>query len=206
MPQNTSSTVAPREHGLEGRAKQLERRTSEVREERLGDEVLERPAHDVDGNRVGADDEQRERPPLPSLQLDDGVEGREHQDHEAAAVERVRGGPDPLDDGIDVQPLEQRGRDSVSASPAAISPFSLSRIERDVFSHIPDHIPSIIVASVGMKLSVDQPPSLKRNGSSRGNRLRNHTSNAHDRFEFLLKWARNPSRGAASRLGTPTLG
>ena len=53
-------------------------------------------------------------------------------------------------------------------------------------------MPSIIVASVGMKLSVDQPPSLKRNGASRGNRFRNQTSNAQDRFEFLLKCARKP--------------
>ena len=53
-------------------------------------------------------------------------------------------------------------------------------------------MPSIIVASVGMKLSVDQPPSLNRNGSSRGKRFRNQVSNAHERLEFLLKCARNP--------------
>ena len=49
-----------------------------------------------------------------------------------------------------------------------------------------------MVASVGMKLSVDQPPLLKRNGVSRGNRFRNQTSNAQDRFVFLLKCARKP--------------
>ena len=50
-----------------------------------------------------------------------------------------------------------------------------------------------------MKLSVDQPPPLNRNGDSRGNRFRNQTSNAHDRFEFLLKCARKPGcRDAAS--------
>ena len=43
-----------------------------------------------------------------------------------------------------------------------------------------------------MKLSVDQPPPLKRNGDSRGNRFRNQTSNAHARLEFLLKCARKP--------------
>jgi hypothetical protein len=43
-----------------------------------------------------------------------------------------------------------------------------------------------------MKLSVDHPPLLKTNAASRGNRFRNHTSNAHDRFAFLLKCARNP--------------
>src|SRR5215210_2283100 len=81
---------------------------------------------------------------------------------------------------------------SVSAMPATRSPFNFSFSERDVFNHMPDHRPSIMVASVGMKLRVDQPPSLKRNGSSRGNRFRNHTSNAHERFEFLLKCARKP--------------
>src|SRR3954465_6737127 len=81
---------------------------------------------------------------------------------------------------------------SVRATPAAMRPFSFSFNVRDVFSHIPDHMPSIIVASVGMKLRVDHPPSLKRNGASRGNRFRNHTSKAHERFEFLLKCARNP--------------
>jgi hypothetical protein len=43
-----------------------------------------------------------------------------------------------------------------------------------------------------MKLRVDHPPELNRNGFSRGNRFRNHTSKAHARFEFLLKCARNP--------------
>src|SRR3954463_9812046 len=81
---------------------------------------------------------------------------------------------------------------SVSDTPAITSPCSFSALGRAVLSHSPDHVPSIIVASVGMKLSVDHPPSLKRNGASRGKRFRNHTSNAHDRFEFLLKCARNP--------------
>ena len=71
--------------------------------------------------------------------------------------------------------------------PSASSPPSAR-----LLSHAPDHVPSIIVARVGMKLSVDHPPSLKRNGDSRGKRFRNQVSNAHDRFEFLLKWARNP--------------
>src|SRR3954462_4007742 len=93
---------------------------------------------------------------------------------------------------------------SVSDTPAINRPCSFSAFDRDVLSHSPDHIPSIIVASVGMKLSVDQPPSLKRNGASRGNRFRNQTSNAHDRFEFLLKWARNPEYRCGQSLGTPT--
>ena len=41
--------------------------------------------------------------------------------------------------------------------------------------------------SVGIKLSVDQPPSLKTKGRSRGNRFRNQTSNAHERLEFLFQ-------------------
>src|SRR4029079_9791799 len=81
---------------------------------------------------------------------------------------------------------------SVSATPAATSPLNFSIDERVVFSHSPLHRPSIIVASVGSKLSVDHPPRLNTNGVSRGNRFRNQTSNAHDRFEFLLKCARNP--------------
>src|SRR4029453_10226421 len=82
--------------------------------------------------------------------------------------------------------------ESASATPATTSPFSFSPRGRDPLSHSPAHRPSIIVASVGMKLRVDQPPPLNRNGDSRGNRLRNQTSNAHERFEFLLKWPRNP--------------
>src|SRR6059058_2891603 len=81
---------------------------------------------------------------------------------------------------------------SVSATPATTSPLNLSTTVRVDFSHSPDHRPNIIVASVGMKLRVDHPPSLNRNGLSRGNRLRNQTSNAHERFEFLLKCDRNP--------------
>ena len=80
----------------------------------------------------------------------------------------------------------------VSATPAATRPFSFCPVVRGLLSHAPDHVPSIIVARVGMKLSVDHPPSLKRNGDWRGKRFRNHVSNAHARFEFLLKWARNP--------------
>src|SRR4030095_1264396 len=81
---------------------------------------------------------------------------------------------------------------SVNATPAMTSPFSFSTVERFVCSQRPVHRPSIIVASVGMKLSVDQPPELYKNGFSRGKRFKNQTSNAHDRFEFLLKWARKP--------------
>src|SRR5213594_3456866 len=93
---------------------------------------------------------------------------------------------------------------SVSAPPATIKPLSLSSAGRADFSHSPAHMPSIIVASVGMKLSVDQPPLLNTNGFSRGKRLRNQTSNAHDRFEFLLKCARNPEYRCGQLAGTPT--
>ena len=48
----------------------------------------------------------------------------------------------------------------VSATPATTRPRSFSPVDRGLFSHSPHHMPSIIVASVGMKLSVDQPPSL----------------------------------------------
>ena len=80
----------------------------------------------------------------------------------------------------------------MSATPEATSPFSFCPAVRELLSHAPDHVPSIIVARVGMKLSVDQPPSLNRNGDSRGNRFRNHVSNAQETFEFMLKCARNP--------------
>src|SRR5438445_13899283 len=74
-----------------------------------------------------------------------------------------------------------------SAMPATFSPFNLSAAERGDFSHSPHHSPSIIVARVGMKLRVDHPPLLNRNGFSRGNRFRNHTSNAHARLELGVK-------------------
>src|SRR5204862_1241892 len=86
---------------------------------------------------------------------------------------------------------------SASAKPAATSPFSLSPAARGVFSHSPHQRPSIIVASVGMKLSVDHPPLLKRNGFSRGNRFRNQTSNAHARFVFFSKCPKSPGEPAA---------
>ena len=50
---------------------------------------------------------------------------------------------------------------SASATPPTTRPFSFSAVERGVFSHSPAHMPSIIVASVGMKLSVDQPPAVE---------------------------------------------
>src|SRR5262245_23180232 len=68
-----------------------------------------------------------------------------------------------------------------SAAPAASRPLNFSPALRADFSHSPAHNPSIIVASVGMQLSVDQPPLLATNGRSRGKRFRNQTSNAHDR-------------------------
>src|SRR6201998_1779313 len=77
-------------------------------------------------------------------------------------------------------------------TPAITSPRSFSSFDLGVFSHSPVRRPRIIVASVGIKLSVDQPPSLKTNGSSRGKRFRNQTSKAHDRFEFLLKCDKKP--------------
>src|SRR4029450_4050444 len=81
---------------------------------------------------------------------------------------------------------------SVSATPAATRPLNFSAVVRVDLSHTPDHSPSIIVASVGMKLRVDHPPSLNTNGLSRGNRFRNQVSKAHERFEFLLKCERKP--------------
>src|SRR5579864_6871912 len=77
-------------------------------------------------------------------------------------------------------------------APAIASPRSFSSFDFVLLSHSPVRSPMIIVASVGIKLSVDQPPSLKTNGCSRGKRFRNHTSKAHDRFEFLLKCDRKP--------------
>src|SRR6476620_11104370 len=72
-------------------------------------------------------------------------------------------------------------------TPAITSPRSFCSFDRALLSHSPVRRPRIIVASGGMKLSVDQPPSLKTKGCSRGNRLRNQTSKAHDRLEFLFQ-------------------
>src|SRR5215217_2401333 len=94
---------------------------------------------------------------------------------------------------------------STSASPATTRPFVFSTVVCVDCSHCPAHMPSIIVAIVGMKLSVDQPPLLNRKGDCRGNRLRNQTSNAHARLEFLLKCARNPVYRCGQSVGTPTL-
>ena len=54
----------------------------------------------------------------------------------------------------------RRSPPSTSATPATTRPGSFSPGAAPPLSHMPDHVPSIIVASVGMKLSVDQPPSL----------------------------------------------
>ena len=48
----------------------------------------------------------------------------------------------------------ERQRDAGDHEPAELRSARRAR----VLSHSPAHIPSIIVASVGMKLSVDQPP------------------------------------------------
>jgi hypothetical protein len=56
-----------------------------------------------------------------------------------------------------------------------------------------------------MKLRVAYPPPLKRNGDSRGKRLRNQVSKAHARLLFLFQWAANPPIKCGQPWGTPTL-
>ena len=168
IPRTRAGLQAPRRTGSNGGPKRRNGAAPRCRTRRLLDEVLHRPAHDVDRDRVRADHEQRERPALPALDLDHRVEAGEDQDDQAAAVERVGRGPDPLHDRVEVQPLQreagQRERDarddeSLQLRRASRAPTSATR---------PHHSPSIIVASVGMKLRVDQPPPLNRNGFGAG--------------------------------------
>src|SRR6476660_317273 len=77
-------------------------------------------------------------------------------------------------------------------TPATINPRSFCCFDLSPLSHSPVRSPMSMVASVGMKLRVDHPPSLKTKGCSRGKRLRNQTSNAHERLEFLFQCERKP--------------
>src|SRR6185503_19812441 len=58
--------------------------------------------------------------------------------------------------------------------------------------------PRIIVPSVGMKLSVEYPPRLKRKGFSRGRRFMNHVSNDHAALLFFCQWAAKPESPCVS--------
>src|SRR5215468_8844530 len=93
---------------------------------------------------------------------------------------------------------------SSKPSPAIAIPCSFCFLDRLLLSHSPVSSPRIIVPSVGMKLRVDQPPWLKTNGCSLGKRLRNQTSNAHERFEFLFQCAKNPVKLCSQFGRTPT--
>src|ERR1017187_3712239 len=73
--------------------------------------------------------------------------------------------------------------------PAIASHLTLADGARSLLSTPPAIKPSIIVPSVGMKLNVAYPPSLKTNFVSRGNRFRNHVSKAQARLLFLFQCA-----------------
>ena len=111
----------PRRTGSNGGPRIAKGAVPKMAHERSADEMLDRPADDVDRDRIGADHQQRERPALPFQALDRGVKDRQHQDDEAAAIQGVGRRPDPLDDRVDVQPLkhqpEERQRDACDHEP-----------------------------------------------------------------------------------------
>src|SRR5438309_2199061 len=88
--------------------------------------------------------------------------------------------------------LSSRNPAASDAPPATTSHSTFFDFELPLFSQPPAISPRIIVPSVGMKLSVAYPPELNTNGSLRGNRLRNHVSNAQARLLFLFQCAANP--------------
>src|SRR3954469_2522670 len=68
------------EDGFERRSQERERGGAEMADQGCADEMLDRPADHVDGDRIRPDHQQRERPSLPFQALDGGVEQREHED------------------------------------------------------------------------------------------------------------------------------
>ena len=131
-------------------------------------------------------------------------EQKRHMDARDAAVRAKRGLPPvPVtaeageagkegDAYVSDQRQENTAGSRTNAAPAITSPRNFCSLDPLPLSHSPARSPSIIVPSVGMKLRVDQPPSLKTKGCSRGKRFKNQTSKAHERFEFLFQWERNP--------------
>ncbi len=101
-----ASTLAPSEHVLEGRAEDRKRRLAEMAAQRAAHERLDRPAHDVHGDGVRSDDDERKHPARPPSQVGHRVDRAQDQHHEPAAVERVGRGPDPLDDRAEPEPLK----------------------------------------------------------------------------------------------------
>ena len=118
------------------------------------DEALEQAGHAVGGDRVHADDDQREGPAADAEKVQHRVEAGQEQEAPAAAEEDPARRPDPLDHRADAQraqalarrqPTQARGDEPERPSPSA---------SRARFRTPPASRPRIIVPSVGMKLSV----------------------------------------------------
>ena len=91
--------------------------------------------------------------PPPADAIHDRVEGRQQQEAPAAREEHPARRPDALDHGADAQlaqpPAERQGDD-----PGDANQITSSQGVRSLRSTPPAISPRIIVASVGMKLSV----------------------------------------------------
>ena len=137
-----AARAAPRSTGSNGGPEDRERRRAEVAHQRADDEMLDRPAHDVDRDRVRADHEQRERPAAPALPLDRRVEPGEHAGSRGrrcrACTTRSRCASRS---GRCAATAATRPA-SVSATPATTRPLQLlRRSSAALFSHSPAHMP-----------------------------------------------------------------
>src|SRR3954462_5968184 len=82
----------------------------------------------------------------------------------------------------------------IKARPIVTKNFNLSFGAVAAFNAFPANNPSIIVPNVGMKLSVEYPPSLLRKGFSLGNKFKNHLSKAQAKWVGLFQWAARPCK------------
>ncbi|MEN9633223.1 MAG: hypothetical protein RL077_1627 [Verrucomicrobiota bacterium] len=82
---------------------------TEVRLEQVPHPRSQKLRHEVNGDRVHANDDEELGPLAVTAHVDEPVEGGEERDDEAATAEGPRRGPDALDDRANRDPEEETG-------------------------------------------------------------------------------------------------
>src|ERR1700753_358704 len=113
--------------------------------------------------------------------------------HENAAIYRKQSPPlNSVQLGVQIRftigqiPAACKNNPAARHPTPAINNFLNGIVAIAARNHRPAINPKIIVPSVGIKLSVKYPPSFATNGDVRGNRFKNHWSNALPRFALLF--------------------
>ena len=96
------------EERLECRAEGIEYARAQIDEEAALDEVLAEMGHEIGGDGVRSDDNEREGDPAPAAHIDDPREGGEEQKADSAGEERPGGGPDAFYDGADAGEVKEK--------------------------------------------------------------------------------------------------